>query len=220
MQPEARRLNGTLHYLTRRPSAGPAMERERLESLPVHSVPAQAASRRDSALRVVGLVARALTLASADLAHLPRQEVQADFSCEEGWTVQGLRWRGVRLPDVIAMAGPLARAAHVRVAAGGYAVPMSLADGRGALLCDELEGKPLEERHGGPWRMLWNGRECFTSVRWVGRLELASDPDQEGPAAMISLDRSRRRRSAGPRNRRRGSSRSGPIRSSSGLAPH
>lgn len=154
------------------------MDRERLESLPVHSVPAQAASGRDGVIRVVGLVARALTLAKADLAHLPRQEVQADFSCEEGWTVPGLRWRGVRLADVIAMAGPLTRAAHVRVAAGGYAVPMSLADARGALLCDELEGKPLEERHGGPWRMLWNGRECFTSVKWVERIELVSSPGE------------------------------------------
>lgn len=154
------------------------MSPERRDRLPVHPVPRETSERHEWTIRVAGLVERELTLTRSNLAGLRRQQIEGDFSCEEGWQVEGLRWRGISLGDVLALAGPLPAAAFVRVSSGGYAVPIGMADAARALLCEELDGKPLPVEHGGPWRLLMPGRECFTSVKWVDRLELAAEPGE------------------------------------------
>jgi DMSO/TMAO reductase YedYZ molybdopterin-dependent catalytic subunit len=80
----------------------------------------------------------------------------------------------VRLADVVALAGPLPAARYVRVHAGEYIVSVPLDGAGAALLCDELNGRPLPPAHGAPWRLLVPGGACFTSVKWVDRLELAA----------------------------------------------
>lgn len=149
--------------------------------LPIHPVPASAVAG-DPGILVDGLVARRLRLDSTRLRTLPRRDVRDDFVCEEGWTAPSLSWGGVQLADAIALADPLPAATHVRVCAGGYAVPLDLAGASSALLCDLLDGAPLAVEHGGPWRLLLPGERCFTSVKWVDRLELvrhAGDPSGE-----------------------------------------
>jgi DMSO/TMAO reductase YedYZ molybdopterin-dependent catalytic subunit len=56
-------------------------------------------------LRLDGLVARPLVLRQADLTKLARVELTEPFTCEEGWQVQGLTWRGVRLAEVLGLVG-------------------------------------------------------------------------------------------------------------------
>ena len=146
-------------------------------ALPVHPVPPSAAAGRPGIL-VEGLVARPLRIDGSRLRGLPRRGVREDFACEEGWTAAGVAWSGLVLADAIALSAPLPEATHVRVCAGAYAVPLDLAQASRALLCDELEGRPLELEHGGPWRLLLPGGRCFTSVKWVDRLELAAGPGE------------------------------------------
>jgi len=100
------------------------------------------------------------------------------FTCEEGWTVPAVRWRGIRLADVVALARPLPSARYVRVHAGNYVILVSLNDARAALLCDEMNSRPLSTAHGAPWRLLVPGGACFTSVKWVDRLEVTSEPGE------------------------------------------
>jgi sulfite oxidase len=45
-----------------------------------------------------------------------------------------------------------------------------------ALLCDGLDDQPLPLEHGAPWRLVIPGGVCFTSVKWVERLELTAEP--------------------------------------------
>jgi DMSO/TMAO reductase YedYZ molybdopterin-dependent catalytic subunit len=149
------------------------------DRLPVYEGPKGTRQAPGRVLRIDGLVARPLTLRVSDLASLRREERTETFTCEEGWSVPGLHWRGIRLCDVIALAGPLPSACYVRVSAGGYAVPVSLAGAGRTLLCDELDGRPLRPAHGAPWRLLLPGRECFTSVKWVDRLEVTDAPGPE-----------------------------------------
>ena len=170
------------------------MPPERFDRLPSHPVPRGVRRRREWTIRVEGIVARPLTLTQADLAGLPRQQIEGDFSCEEGWEVAGLRWKGIRLADVLALADPLPAAAYVRVLSGVYAVPIAVADAASALLCEELDGERIETEQGGPWRLLLPGRACFTSVKWVDRLELASEP---GEASGEQIARARQARTPG-----------------------
>jgi DMSO/TMAO reductase YedYZ molybdopterin-dependent catalytic subunit len=154
-------------------------------SLPEHPVPAN--STRGE-LRVDGLVERPLALRPADVAHLERVEVAEPFTCEEGWQTPTLTWRGVRLLDVLQLAGPRAGAAWVRVSAGEYALPLPLKDAAGAVLAERLNGEALTIEHGGPWRLVLPGGSCFTSVKWVDRLEVAV---QAGDASGERIARAR-----------------------------
>lgn len=151
------------------------MPPERLDRLPVHPIPHAISERREWALHVAGLVEHELVLTAADLAKLPRTQVQSDFRCEEGWQVERLGWRGVRLGEVLALAGPLPEAGLVRVSCGAYAVPMSMPEAADALLCDELDGQLLPVAHGGPWRLVLTTGQCFTSVKWIDQVELTTD---------------------------------------------
>ena len=69
-------------------------------------------------------MARPRTLTPADLAGLPRAAHDEPFTCEEGWAVPGLRWGGVRLAAVLALAEPLPGARFVRVGSGDYVIPV------------------------------------------------------------------------------------------------
>jgi DMSO/TMAO reductase YedYZ molybdopterin-dependent catalytic subunit len=127
-------------------------------------------------VRVDGLVGRPLELSPAELAILPQRDEAADFGCLEGWTVAGVRWRGVPVAALLASVEPRAQATWVQASAGEFSVPLPLETAARALLALELDGRPLPPEHGGPVRLLVPGGECFTSVKWLDRLELRSEP--------------------------------------------
>jgi DMSO/TMAO reductase YedYZ molybdopterin-dependent catalytic subunit len=146
------------------------------ESLPTHPVPPDRfAGSVAPVLQITGLVAQPLTLTPADLAALTRVDLADDFTCEEGWSVRGLRWQGVRLADVLALARPDPSARFVRVCSGEYAVPLPLPEADRAVLCDQLNGRPLPIEHGAHWRLVIPGGVCYTSVKWIDRLEVAAE---------------------------------------------
>ncbi len=64
------------------------------------------------------------------------------------------------------------------MSAGAYWVALPLDAAAGALLCDRLNDEPLAREHGAPWRLVVSGGACFTSVKWVGALELAAEPGE------------------------------------------
>ena len=144
-------------------------------ALPIHPVPP--AMRSDGrVLRIEGLVVQPLILDQELLAALPRITLEEPFTCEEGWSVPGLHWSGVRLDDILRHSQPLPSARYVRVAAESYVLPLPLADAELAVLCDELNGQPLEVQHGAPWRLVVPGAAYYASVKWVERLLVAADP--------------------------------------------
>jgi DMSO/TMAO reductase YedYZ molybdopterin-dependent catalytic subunit len=147
------------------------------QQMPTHPVPRQASRLAASPqLRIDGLVAEPSTFAPADLAHLARKSFCEDFHCEQNWTVPQQKWSGVRLIDVLDLVEPLPNAKYVRIHAGNYVVPLSLAEAEQALLADSLNDQPLTVEQGAPWRLALAGAACYTSVKWVDRLELALEP--------------------------------------------
>ncbi|MHB8731144.1 MAG: molybdopterin-dependent oxidoreductase [bacterium] len=168
--------------------------------LPVHADAGPSRRGHEPALRIDGLVRRAVDARASDLDALPRTDHAEAFTCEEGWTVPAVRWRGVRLADVVAITGPLPSARFVRVHAGDYAVPVSLEEAQTALLCEEMDGRPLPAAHGAPWRLLLPGGACVTSVKWVERLELTAEPGAND-GERIARARLRSRRPGAPAER-------------------
>jgi DMSO/TMAO reductase YedYZ molybdopterin-dependent catalytic subunit len=134
-------------------------------------------------------VARPVELTIADVSHLPRAVLDEAFVCEEGWQVPGLRWGGVRLSDVLALAQPLAAARYVRAGSGAWVVPLALVDAERGFMCDQLNGEPLTLEHGAPWRLVVSGGPCYTNVKWLDHLELVSEPGEDD-ARRIAVSRS------------------------------
>lgn len=144
-----------------------------LHALPVHpAVPPDPAGYR---LVVDGLVTRRLELTAADLAALAPAEVTDDFLCLEGWSVPGLHWEGVALSTVLDAAGVAADARWVRASAGGFSVPLTVEEARGALLATRLGEAPLPPEHGAPVRLVLPGGDCFTSIKWLDRIEVRAE---------------------------------------------
>ncbi len=157
--------------------------------LPVHPMPESVRGRTGDPLLVIdGLVTQPRGLTASNLNRLPTVELAGRFECEEGWSVPNLAWTGWRLADVLALASPLPDARWVRVLSGEYAVPLPLPDCQSGLLAQQLGGQPLAREQGGPWRLVVPDGSCFTSVKWVERLELTAEPGEESGRA-IARDR-------------------------------
>jgi DMSO/TMAO reductase YedYZ molybdopterin-dependent catalytic subunit len=161
-------------------------KRKVLNSLPVHASPGT--DQALYGLRIDGLVARPLQLMSAELQALPQQEVVADFSCEEGWTVPNLKWQGPALDAVLAIAEPEPSAKWVQASAGAFSVPIALQDARRVLLATRLGGSAIPGEHGGPVRLVLSGGDCWTSIKWLDHLELRAEPG-ENTGKTIALGR-------------------------------
>ena len=149
------------------------------KTLPVHDVPHDARLNATAPkLRIDGLVTNPRSIDQADLASLPHTSLNEDFSCEEGWTVPAQRWSGIALSKVLGLAGPLPDAKFVRVGAGAFVVPLAMEDAEAAVLCDTLNDSTIPLEHGAPWRLFVPGKSCYTSVKWVDRLEVTSQPGE------------------------------------------
>ncbi len=157
-----------------------------LDALPVHpGDPPDPALWR---LRVDGLVDTPLDLGLGDLAAMPQQLMVDDFGCLEGWTVPGLRWRGVAVADLLDRAAAPREATWVQLSADDFSLPLPIAEARTALLALEVNDAPLPAEHGGPARLVVPGGECFTSIKWTERIEVRAEP-ADNSARRIALAR-------------------------------
>jgi DMSO/TMAO reductase YedYZ molybdopterin-dependent catalytic subunit len=133
-------------------------------------------------LRVWGLVDHEVTLSWDDLLALPSTTIRADIHCVTKWSKFDTTWEGVRIRDVLALAGIRPEATHVLThAEHGYTSNLPLADvlADDALLAYRYDGEPLEPVHGYPVRSLVPKLYLWKSVKWIRGFELL-DHDQRG----------------------------------------
>jgi DMSO/TMAO reductase YedYZ molybdopterin-dependent catalytic subunit len=121
-------------------------------------------------LQVDGECGHPFTLSWRDLMALEQVEDESDFHCVTGWSRLDIKWKGVRLSTVIALAEPT-DAAHFVVchAYDNYTTNLPLAEALkdDVLLVHTADGLPLAREHGGPLRIItpqlyaWKGRNGF-----------------------------------------------------------
>jgi DMSO/TMAO reductase YedYZ molybdopterin-dependent catalytic subunit len=135
-------------------------------------------------LRVHGMVDREVTLAYADVAELPLIEQYVTISCvsnEVGGNLVGnAKWTGVKLRDVLAMAGVQAGATQlVGRSVDGWTAGMPTAwvmdPAREPMIALKMNDQPLPRNHGFPARLIVPGLYGYVSAtKWLSELELTT----------------------------------------------
>ena len=127
-------------------------------------------------LKVDGLVDVPLDLGFDDLVGAAPVAVTRDFQCVTGWRVQGVRWRGVRVRDLLERAGvqPAAKAIRFHSFDGEYTESLTLDQARrdDVLCAFEMDGKTVTSAHGGPVRLYVAPMYGYKSLKWLERIEV------------------------------------------------
>jgi DMSO/TMAO reductase YedYZ molybdopterin-dependent catalytic subunit len=134
-------------------------------------------------LHIHGAVDNEITLSYADLTAMPSIERMITLTCvsnEVGGDLAGnARWQGVRIADVLKLAGPQAGADCVlSTSVDGFTVttPLgALTDDRDALFAFAMNGEPLPVEHGFPVRQVVPGLYGYVSAtKWVVDLKVST----------------------------------------------
>ena len=133
------------------------------------------ATSPDWTLAVDGRVPRPLRFSLAELLALPSHDATLPIACVEGWSYSA-RWTGVRLRDLLTMAGAGPGAsAHVESLERNSVYRVSFVDhsqahDRDTLLATHLDGQPLALDHGYPLRLIGPDRPGVNQTKWVTRV--------------------------------------------------
>jgi DMSO/TMAO reductase YedYZ molybdopterin-dependent catalytic subunit len=130
-------------------------------------------------LEVTRAGAPVAVLSAADLAALCPRDHRADFHCVTGWSVTGLVWTGIPLREVFASVGItdapapylVARAGDRRKA--GFVWEDAVAED--VVLATHLNGTPLDDRHGGPLRLVAPSQYGYKSVKHLIGIDFRDD---------------------------------------------
>jgi DMSO/TMAO reductase YedYZ molybdopterin-dependent catalytic subunit len=137
-------------------------------------------------LKVTGMVDREVTLTFAELAQMPLIERYVTIACVSnevgGHLVGNAKWTGVRLGDVLDMAGVQAGATQIvpRSVDGWTAgFPTSWitdpAHPREALIAIKMNDAPLPAQHGFPARLIVPGLYGYVSAtKWLSEIQLTT----------------------------------------------
>jgi DMSO/TMAO reductase YedYZ molybdopterin-dependent catalytic subunit len=135
-------------------------------------------------LRVHGMVDREITLSYADLAELPLFEQYVTIACVSnevgGKLVGNAKWTGVKLRDVLAMAGVQAGATQlVGRSVDGWTAGMPTAwvmdPAREPMIALKMNDVALPRNHGFPARLIVPGLYGYVSAtKWLSDLELTT----------------------------------------------
>jgi hypothetical protein len=128
----------------------------------------------DPAWRLIvgGRVPRPLSLTLDELHAMQQHEATLPIACVEGWSANA-RWRGVRLRDVLDLAGAGPDAAcHVESVQRRGLFRAADVNARHAsdpdtLLALEVNGEPLHIDHGYPLRLIGPNRPGVLQTKWV-----------------------------------------------------
>jgi len=129
----------------------------------------------DWSLRVFGLVGREYTLTLDELRALPATTITTDIHCVTKWSKFDTSWTGVRVRDLLELAG-MKDGVHYFMghAEYGYTANLPVADvlGDNAIVAYAYEGQDIEPIHGGPVRLVVPHLYFWKSPKWLRGIEL------------------------------------------------
>ncbi len=127
-------------------------------------------------LTVEGLVDSPVVITYSELLNLESEEQISDFHCVEGWSVDAVKWKGIRLKVLFNKAGLKPEASFVTFhsASGLYSDSLSLKETMESrvMLAYMLNDELLPQEQGRPLRLVMPRMFGYKSVKWVNRITL------------------------------------------------
>ena len=127
-------------------------------------------------LAVTGLVDRPQRYSLTDLAALPQTDLVRDFQCVTGWRVPQVPWSGVRLRDMLTLAGVQSSAKALRFVSfdGTYTESLTLdqAQNPDMLVATRMLNGPVSHDHGGPVRLYAAPMYGYKSIKWLSEIQV------------------------------------------------
>ena len=127
---------------------------------------------------IVGLVEEEVSFTWDEFMALPQTTLRSDIHCVTHWSKFDNDWTGVKFTDVLAKLQVKPEAKHVMLHSyGGYTTNVPLPE----LLDDDVlfahhhNGKPLENEHGWPLRMVVPKLYFWKSAKWVRGMVFMQD---------------------------------------------
>jgi 2-dehydropantoate 2-reductase len=136
-------------------------------------------------IRIEGAVVQPVSLDRTAIAALP-----AEHHVDVATVMPGMKGRGIRLNGLLDVPALAVDADHVTVHSSGdsYSVCLTLQQAREhGILIYELDGAPLEESSGGPFRLITPGLgDLCANVKRVERMEVTKGPGRDTRQAQCS----------------------------------
>ena len=126
-------------------------------------------------LRVDGEVGKALRLSWDDFVAIGPVESVSDFHCVTGWSRLDNHWVGIRIRDVLELAGLRESVGYISfLSADGYStsLPLEACTGDDDILAFRWEGEDLGADKGGPVRGVIPSKYGYKSALWLVRMKL------------------------------------------------
>jgi DMSO/TMAO reductase YedYZ molybdopterin-dependent catalytic subunit len=143
-------------------------------------------------LELGGHVEKPTAISYHELKSLPKVEQVSTFHCVTGWTVKNVRWGGVRLGEVLALAQPkdVAHAIEFVSMEKPYVDYLTLQQVglHDVMLAYEMDGKPLSRAHGAPLRLIIPEMYGYKNVKWLDGINLVGRT-QDGYWEQLGYDR-------------------------------
>lgn len=125
-------------------------------------------------LKIFGEVENPVTLSWDAFQALPHADQTSDFHCVTTWSKKDVRWRGVKMSEILKLVRPKATANFViQGSRDAYTTNTSILEASqdDAMLADRLDGEPLPIEHGGPVRMVVPTLYAWKSAKFLRSLE-------------------------------------------------
>lgn len=131
-------------------------------------------------LAIGGLVRRPRMLRWPEIERLAGEEQVSDFHCVTGWSVNDVRWEGIRAATILEMARPLPSARYLTLFSleEPYAEQISMEQFnlRDVMLARHMDGRPLTREHGAPLRLVIPEMYGYKGAKWVSALRFDAEP--------------------------------------------
>jgi DMSO/TMAO reductase YedYZ molybdopterin-dependent catalytic subunit len=133
-------------------------------------------SPEDYRLEISGLVHNPQALTLADLEAMPRTAFVQEFRCVTGWTVPDVHWEGVRLADILDLAGVEHGAVALTFESYDRTDTESLTLDQARLpqviVAYRMLGAPVTTEHGGPVRLYVGPMFGYKSLKWLSAIRV------------------------------------------------
>jgi len=129
----------------------------------------------DWQLTIDGACENPFAIGWQELLALEQVSDTSDFHCVTTWSRMDIAWVGVRLADLLALAGPIEAAAHIMCHGyDGYETNLPLVEAvkPDVLLAHTADGQPLPREHGGPARIITPQLYAWKGAKWIKRIEI------------------------------------------------